>query len=621
MTRCRRALLVLCGAASLWAVAVALLGGFALTIGPIRVSSHNPSNPAVIALLSALAATALTLNAGRSARHEDRLWIQRWFGWTRLLVSATAIASAGIALRVYEWQINRPLWLDEEMMALNIRDRSIGDLAGALWLGQSAPFGWLAAQRLIVTTIGTREYALRAVPLFFGVATVLLALWAGRRWLHGVAASVFVLMCSLATWLIHYSLEVKHFSADAFAGLLLPVLAGWAAEGSSVARQLQRGAVWCAASATALWFANGAILVAPGCGLVLLMFFWRRGGTRAAGVFTMCAVVGVVSLLVHYYVAIRYTMDNEYLRAYWQSGLLPTGIGWSGSLRWLAARFEALAVNPSGSRLWIGLWVAAACGFAFARNRVLGVALATTPLSAFALAALGLVPLVDRLSLWIVPALLFGVAMCVDEGVRLVRRVYRDGATLSHLAIPSGILLVCFAVCYDIASNGIHTFWFERPRDSKQGIDDRSGVRWLMQQHRAGDVLLTTHLGLPAVWWYGGASVVDGDPPGDRLPDGSAILELGRATTADACEEDQLRDGIAIRRRALVYFGFPDQPPEFEELVFSRLSRAGRLAARRDFSVTTHAAIVELFANVNTAGSRADAAVDGCVVVQPARRW
>jgi hypothetical protein len=55
------------------------------------------------------------------------------------------IALAGAAVDTFQWSRAAPIWLDEEMIAINIRDRSFTELAGPLWLGQSAPYGWLAS--------------------------------------------------------------------------------------------------------------------------------------------------------------------------------------------------------------------------------------------------------------------------------------------------------------------------------------------------------------------------------------------------------------------------------------------------------------------------------------------
>ena len=68
-------------------------------------------------------------------------------------------AAIGSVIVLYQWLNARPLWLDEEMIALNLRDRSFPELAGRLWLDQSAPLGWLYLQRLIMLVFGASEHA------------------------------------------------------------------------------------------------------------------------------------------------------------------------------------------------------------------------------------------------------------------------------------------------------------------------------------------------------------------------------------------------------------------------------------------------------------------------------
>ena len=57
------------------------------------------------------------------------------------------IAAVGVLIVVLQWASARPLWLDEQMIALNVRDRGLASLGGRLWLDQSAPLGWLLLQR------------------------------------------------------------------------------------------------------------------------------------------------------------------------------------------------------------------------------------------------------------------------------------------------------------------------------------------------------------------------------------------------------------------------------------------------------------------------------------------
>src|SRR5262249_1181514 len=140
------------------------------------------------------------------------------------LIPAAIAAAAGLLL-IVQWAAARPLWLDEEMIAINLRDRSIRELTGALSLGQTAPYGWLVAQRLVLLAAGDGQRALRAIPVLFGLAMLAAALWIGRRWLSTIGAATLVALCGFGLWLTFYILELKPYSADTFFALLLPALA------------------------------------------------------------------------------------------------------------------------------------------------------------------------------------------------------------------------------------------------------------------------------------------------------------------------------------------------------------------------------------------------------------
>ena len=142
-------------------------------------------------------------------------WRQRtghgWAYWP-----APLIGLVGIGLVVSRWYDSRPLWLDEEMTMLNVRDRTFASLAGSLWFDQTAPLGWLAAQRAVITLFGISDRSVHAVPVLFALATFGAALWAGRRWMGPTGATVLLLLVSFGQWVAFYFLEVKPHSADFF---------------------------------------------------------------------------------------------------------------------------------------------------------------------------------------------------------------------------------------------------------------------------------------------------------------------------------------------------------------------------------------------------------------------
>lgn len=136
---------------------------------------------------------------------------------------------------------------------------------------------------------------------------------------------------------------------------------------------------------------------------------------------------------------------------------------------------------------------------------------------------------------------------------------------------------------------------FTRTSESNHALDDRRAVQWMLQQHQPGDVLLTTHLALPAIWWYGGVPLT-GPGSGGALPDGSPILEVGYLPPGSRCNAGALAHALEGRRRVIVYFGFrfDDVPDGFDGLLLEELSELGMVRAVESFTDVGRAAVFDL---------------------------
>ena len=607
------------------------------TIGPRAITAQR---------LHARFATSMNSNSSRSPTSQyPRV---SWFDLGRMILNAGtlprprwwplgvdfagALASIGAALLFYQWSGARPLWLDEQMIAINLRERGLASLAGPLSLGQSAPFGWLALQRAVILVMGTSERPLRLVPLVFGVGTLATAVWIGRRWMGPIGAAVLVLLCSFGQWLSFYALELKHYSADTFWALFLPALCAWAAESPDDSKdRARRVLMWWTAAAIGQWFANGALLVVPACAAVLLAMITRRAGWRVAAGLAGCGALWLASFGLHYLVAMRHSLASAYLNDYWAFALPPLAGGWSGTLHWLATQFEPFAVKPGGAQLWAMFWLAAASGFVLLMRArpALGLTLAMIPLCALVFAAVRLVPLYERLSLWVVPALYVGIAFSADSSVRRGHGAFVRRNWIA-LSVAVALASVAFPACSDIVYRGKNSMR-DRPFASNHQLDDRTAVRWLLMKHMPGDALITTHLSLPAVWWYGGMTFSNPGRDDSGQPERSPILEAHAATGSECLRATGLREALQGRRRAIVYLGFrfDDEPKGFDDLLLASLRELGTMTAAGRFAELNFAAVFDL--GVPTAApppiardqdsGHAPGRANGCLTLRPAARW
>ena len=254
---------------------------------------------------------------------------------------------------------------------------------------------------------------------------------------------------------------------------------------------------------------------------------------------------------------------------------------------------------------------------------------AALPCFAFLFATLRLVPLGGRLFLWALPALYVGLALMADYTLAGARRAVSSRQWASAM-LATVALVAVLRITYDVFRTGEYEFRV-RP-ESNHSHDDRAAMRFLMSQRREGDVLATMHMGLPAVWWYGGISLAAGNLGRTYPADGSPVLELRHYPPGPGCVPSKLSSTLVGHKRVAVYLGFDSrQPPGFQELTFDRLSELGRLTAYRAVAEEGVAAIFDLTEPplpwtvilAGTSGRQLPTAerARGCVGFHQAVRW
>jgi hypothetical protein len=180
----------------------------------------------------------------------------------------------GIAARVVRFALNFPLGSDEAYLASNLIDRGFLDLLGPLNYEQVCPLLFLWGQLACVKLFGFNEYALRLLPLVFGVGSVFLFRHVAGRLLRGTALALAVGVFAVGYPGIRYSAEAKPYEADLLVALML-----LAATVEWLRCPERRAWLWALAALAplGLGLSYPAVFVAGGISLVVVYVLWSRG--------------------------------------------------------------------------------------------------------------------------------------------------------------------------------------------------------------------------------------------------------------------------------------------------------------------------------------------------------
>jgi hypothetical protein len=506
---------------------------------------------------------------------------------------ATVMVAFGLVLRVWRWAQGRSFWLDEEMLAMNIRHHGLSGLTGQLDDDQAAPLGWLWVEKLIAMAFGEGERALRLQPMLYGVGALLLAWWIGRRWLHPAGSAMLVALFACSPTLLTFSDQLKQYSADVFWVLLLIALAARVVE--EPADRARRWQFWLLAAAGS-WMSMGALLAIPALALVIGGQALLRREWRTVAGHLLPGVVLVTSFAVHYVLSLRFTVQNPYLADFWSGiGYPPDGAGPKGMAKWLVAAWGRLSENPMD--LWqlntdvpwymgaatVLFWLMTLAGVIVAMRRRVeyGLLLLGVLVSGPLFAVLHLVPLAVRLALWLVPAAYLAVAIAFQAAAQAFPAVWRRAreSWIRPIAVAAlGYALLLPLVVIVLASRSVHSVAAEPE------LDDRAAVAWMREQHRPGDLVLLVTSATRALQWY--------DPQGSLRPFTMVIsVPAGSAN----CDPAAIGHAVEGYRRVIAYSGVRYFPYlDAHEVLRKRVSELGTIVQVRHFGTQGVVYVVDL---------------------------
>ena len=464
----------------------------------------------------------------------------------------------GALLRTWQYLANSSLWIDELALARNIIDRPFLALWQPLDYAQVAPVGFLILERGLTKLLGTNELALRAFPFLSGLASLFLFWSVSKRVLSGWAGTLAVGLFSLGIPFIYFSSQVKQYSSDVAAALLL-LLAALVTH----RRGLTPGRAFCLGmlGSAVVWFSQPAIFVMAGIGTALLVLALGGGERHAArrlAITLMLWAASAAAVVAHSVWNVR-PMDQEYFHWFWSSGFMPlpprtlSELGWlPGKLTWVFGAFGPGLGHTNGglnyrwspiftAMMVYGYWVL------WRKQRDAALFLLLPVLVAIGLSALSLYPFTARLLAFLIPFLLLAVAAGA-------------GALLTHL--QSRFQLLGTAVLALLVGSPIYAIATALPPSWVQHL--RPVVAHMQQRLETDD----------RIYVYSGAGLAFGYyAPRFGIQRDRVIL--GRCSLADPRGYLRELDGLRGQKRVWIVATHEQRPGELE-LILGYLDQIGR---------------------------------------------
>lgn len=301
----------------------------------------------------------------------------------------------------------RSLWLDEAMLATSVMDLPLSRLMPP-HMFKVAPFGFVAAEKLVIGVLGTGELAFRLIPLLAGLGSLALFYAASRVLLEEREQLLALAIVALSPPLVFFSSEAKPYSSDVFVLLAITTVALSYLNAPSGRMLLGLGVL----GAVAVWVSYPAVFVLAAAGPLVLWSQWS--GRRPLRPVVVVGVMWLASFFACYQITIRGFAAREALQRYWTTAFAPfPPLSWS-DVAWYGQHLLAPFHHPVGfPKLLVGL---AAPLFIVGvvrlwRRRRVATLLLFVPLGATIVASMGrLYPLEGRLVLFWAPALALGVS-------------------------------------------------------------------------------------------------------------------------------------------------------------------------------------------------------------------
>jgi len=216
--------------------------------------------------------------------------------------------------------MNQSLWLDESMLALNIVNRSILGLLQPLDFNQGSPLLFLIIEKFFISVFGNNEFSLRLFPLISGIAVLFLVYFVGKIYFSETIALMTLFIVAISPQLITYSTEVKQYSTDVMATLIIFFLSSKCTNLKSTKKDF----IILAIIGSFLIFLSHAVLFSLISCCIVMLIYWFPNSSTIFKKYTFLTVFLWFSLyIIFFLISLNSLTKNNTLTDYWQSYFFP----------------------------------------------------------------------------------------------------------------------------------------------------------------------------------------------------------------------------------------------------------------------------------------------------------
>ena len=345
----------------------------------------------------------------------------------------------GVLVRTVQYLSNRSLWGDEVDLALNIIERSYGELSQVLDHNQAAPLGFLWLEKLATQLWGNSEYALRLLPFIASIVSLGVFYRLACQYSSTLAAPIAIALFACGRYTLYFATELKPYSSDVAISLILFWLL---VKAQGQIFKLQEMVGYGCLGSLAIWLSYPSIFMLAGLeGWNLLTAnrrYFRQIMINRLGIY----LTWLASFGLFYWLTIANTLTNEDLNKSWASRYPDS---W-GDIVWLFDALGRFFYHPLGFRgITDGIGIFAfivGCVVCYRRHRKIFLALISPFVATIIAAYLHKYPFRDRLILFLAP---LGM-LIIAEGIAfmLTKLTKINSANSDKLSWLVGLLgIVC----------------------------------------------------------------------------------------------------------------------------------------------------------------------------------